>query len=177
MTIEHEGYLDSPVIVAFDEQSRYLVAGLSEVGWLSSLSQPAREAFEAALTGLYKYAGVDLVREHIVSLLPGRPSYDIADRGLVVWPSEDYSTEVLYPLRHRHDAIVAVDPADTSAAAAAPAIGSLPELTRPTLFFKKREITWAGWLSVWAEEGKIAPIQEALGDLSVLDDDALGNAA
>ncbi len=170
VTIEHAGHPDTPVVVAFDEQSRYLVAGLSEVGWLASMTAAGREAFEAALTGLYKYAGVDLVREHIVSLLPGRPSYDIADRGLVVWPSEDYSTEALYPLRHRGEAISAVD-------ADGPSTVDLPELPRERLFFKKRTVSWKPWLEVWEEQGTIAPIRDALGELSVLDDDALGNAA
>ena len=54
----------------------------------------------AALLGLYKSAGVDLVRQQIeAELPPSAAEYDIDSRGLIVWSDDALEAEAVYDLR------------------------------------------------------------------------------
>ena len=86
--------------LSFEEHSGWLVAGVLDPGWLVDLPPSGRDALAAALAGLYKMAGVDLVREPIARALgPDAPSYDFREEGLVVWPDDASTVEILYLLR------------------------------------------------------------------------------
>ena len=73
---------------------------------MSSRGQNARihddgstDSLRDALTGLYKLAGVDLVREQVEAWLgQSRFGYDITAEGLVVWPRQEYEEQVVYAL-------------------------------------------------------------------------------
>ncbi len=135
--------LGDPIEVTFEEQSRFLLAGLSKRGFIDSLPHDRREVFETALTGLYKLSGVDLVREQIEANLPGRPgetSYDIGPRGLVVWP-EGFEAEIVYPLRTREAVIEPRIHGRTSLAA--------PSIVATEIDFKQRPIPWERWTRYW----------------------------
>lgn len=161
---------DEPLELQFDEQARFLVAGLGARGWLAALAPDAVSAFETALLGFYKHAGVDLVREQILSILPGKPPYDVDRKGLIVWPGEGFATEAIYPLRSR-------------AARLRPRIKG-PGLVRPMpviavgdIFFKRRPLPWRRWVAAWApDQADPDPLRDLFGPLSLLDDDSLGNA-
>jgi hypothetical protein len=88
--------------ICFEEQSGWVVASLPEPGWLASLDAGQRRTFEIALTGFYKMAGVDLVREQLETVLAGdaaaAPPYDIDDRGVVAWPGPGFEVERLHDL-------------------------------------------------------------------------------
>src|SRR5262249_46344305 len=86
--------------IAFEEQSGWLVVGVSRCGWLPQLSSARRQVLRIALAGLYKLAGVDLIREQIVACLPAQLlGFDIADEGLVVWPRVGADATAIYDLR------------------------------------------------------------------------------
>jgi hypothetical protein len=69
--------------VMFDEREGWLVASLGELGWLTPLSSSPRQVLATVLAGLYKLAGVDMVREQIeASLPPGSRPYRIITQGL-----------------------------------------------------------------------------------------------
>lgn len=141
----------APLELAFEEQAGHLVGTIVEPGFARALDAGRRTAFEAALLGLYKLAGVDLVREHIATLFPGRPPYDIGTRGLVVWPG-DFATEVVYPLRLKQTFIQPVIE------------GRRPETAPPAirvsdLAFKQRLVPWRAWTEAWQGE---AATREAL---------------
>ena len=54
------------------------------------------------MMGLYKSAGVDLVRQQIEAQFPPPlPWYDVSAAGLVLWPDGDEDVEVLYDLARR----------------------------------------------------------------------------
>jgi hypothetical protein len=133
----------APLVVRFEEQSGWLVAGIAQAGWLEALDYPAREAFGDALAGLYKRAGVDLVREQLAATLGGLP-YDIADRGLLVWPEADYRLEVCYPLRP-HRTLRAQGDGDPT--------GAAPRALAPeSVLFSHHDLTWDGWVEVWRRD-------------------------
>ncbi len=96
VTLSCEGR-DDPCVIAFEEQSGWLVACVAQAGWAAALDGDDRVIFENALGGLYQRAGVDLVREQIAAALPEGAPYDIADEGLVVWPA-GFTSEWVYPL-------------------------------------------------------------------------------
>ena len=75
-----------PMALDFEEQSGWLVAGVVDPGWAAAEQGPHRLLLEWALAGLYAYAGVDFVRQHIRAALPADCRYDLSDHGLQVWP-------------------------------------------------------------------------------------------
>lgn len=88
--------------LTFAEQSGWLVAGISETGWLSTLNREQRTVFRATLLGLYKLSDVHLVREQIAAQagFRGRP-YDVAPEGLVVWNDATCRERVQFALDER----------------------------------------------------------------------------
>lgn len=136
--------LGAPLQLAFEEQSRFLVAGLARRGFVDTLDADRRDALETVLSGLYMLAGVDFVREHIEALLPGprgETHYDIDDRGLVVW-LKGYTSEVVYRLRSREPVLVPQQV--TGDATTTP-----PAIPASDLFFKQRPMPWSTWIRLW----------------------------
>lgn len=133
---------DEICALKFEEQSGWLLAHIAKPGWLSALSADQAAVLALALTGFYKLAGVDLVREQIEScFLPASTPYDIADEGLVVWPGPGYETEVVYDLRE----VPALHPRVTAGQPSAP----LPVLAADELLFKRRAELWEDWVGAW----------------------------
>ncbi len=132
-----------PVWLAFEERSGRLLAGLTGPGWLPRLSPEQRGALATALAGLYKLAGVDLVRQQIEALLPAAvSSYDIVDEGLWVSSGSDFDAEAIYPLDEGGDVIA---PRVMAGAFPQP----LPSLPAVPLLFDRAEVPWEWWVSVW----------------------------
>jgi hypothetical protein len=135
--------------LSFEEHSGWLVAGIAEPGWLPELTPTERDAFASALMGLYKMAGVELIREPIVEALgPDPAAFDFREEGLVVWPSEISSTEILYLLRPTPGA----PPMVTINDACDPAITDPPPLDTARLLFTNVEITWKDWVGLWEND-------------------------
>ncbi len=142
-----------PVILAFEEQSGWLVAGLADAGWLDALDPARRAAFAAALAGLYRLAGVDLAREEIAVLLPDGAAWDVADAGLLVWPDGTWGTEAVYDLTPpgpRPPAISGDDPTPP-----------LPPLDPTAARLDLRPLPWRDWVAAWRPDGRL-PDAEAL---------------
>jgi hypothetical protein len=134
------GVAGEPLVLIFEEQTRYLVAGVARLGWSAALESDERAALRDALTGFYKLSDVDLVREEVARLLPGGASWDVADQGLVAWPTADFEQEVVYPLDR--DAWELIPRGDTIA-------DELPRLTPEALFFAARPVSWTRWVRTW----------------------------
>lgn len=162
--------------IAFEEQSGLLVASVPKAGFLDVLKDTApppgetrgeraegRLLFENALAGLYKLAGVDLVREQIEAALGDRLPYDIADEGLLVWPGQGYQTEIVYELDA--DAGDALQPIVRGA----PPPNPPPELDAKQIFFQRQSVTWRAWLGAWTTAlPSLAPTPRLLQGASIL---------
>src|SRR5206468_11408038 len=107
--------------------------------WLSRLDAEQATVVALALTGFYKEAGVDLIREQIeASFAPACPPYDIRDDGLVVWPGRDFATEAVYDLQQRPEIrarVVAGEPR-----------GEWPVLRAEQLVFRNRAFEGSDWV-------------------------------
>lgn len=135
----------SRTIIAFEEQSGLIVANIAERGFIDALpDKNHRVLFENALVGFYRVAGVDLVREQIRVVLGDDVAYDISNEGLVVWPDEQYRTELVYHL----------DPGMTDPIVEPEIRGDAPS-TPPKpidlrkIMFRDQHITWTDWVNAW----------------------------
>lgn len=128
---------DRPLRLAFAEQSGFLMAAVVEPGFLAALGDPIeqrRVAFATAMMGLYKLAGVDLVRGHIRAALPEGVAFDVSERGLVVW-DDGFATERVYPLTLDRPTLVPV--------------GGGEPLRTDRIAFSRREVKWDDWRRAW----------------------------
>lgn len=130
--------------IHFEQQSGLLVASVATPGFVDVLPDGPRATFETALAGLYKRAGVDVVREQVESLLERGTPYDIADAGLVVWPGDGYESEVVYDLAATgtlHGEVRGV------------ALPATPRtLDANQLLFKRQDIAWTAWVAAFCED-------------------------
>ena len=82
------GLAETDLHVALEAESGWLVAGITDPGWIDRLLVHQRQMLVTALMGLYKSAGVDLVREQIEDQFGSpMPWYDVSPAGLILWPS------------------------------------------------------------------------------------------
>jgi hypothetical protein len=133
----------APLVLAFEERSGRLVAGVTGSGFLPPLSPEQRGALATALAGLYKLAGVDLVRQQVEALLPPLvSSYDVVDDGLWVSYGPDFDAEAVYPLDAEGDQIAARVTAGTFPE-------PLPPLPAVPLLFDRVEVPWDWWVAAW----------------------------
>ena len=124
--------------LSFEEQSGWTVAG-----WRGGEPDPV---FRFALEGLYRLAGVDLVRGQVERALPANVRYDVISGGIVVWPGSDFHAEIFYPLkrllpwsrpRYRKSEVDTPPP---------------PVRTRE-LVFRKTPLRWSTWEEWWETPG------------------------
>ena len=98
-----------------------------------------------ALVGFYHKAGVNLVREQIEArFAPAAPAYDVAGDWLIVWPGQDYQSEIAYNLRSESDPLERV-------VKGSPPIEP-PVLRADEILFNRRPVPWAAWVETWERE-------------------------
>jgi hypothetical protein len=132
-----------PVWLTFEERSGRLLAGAAGPGWLPRLSPEQRGALATALAGLYKLAGVDLVRQQVEAMLPPSvSSYDVVDDGLWVSHGSDFNAEAVYPLDAEGEQAEARVTAGTFP-------DPLPPLPLVPLLFERVEVPWDWWVAAW----------------------------
>ncbi|MEE2755352.1 MAG: hypothetical protein VYA30_01770 [Myxococcota bacterium] len=124
---------EKPFQVAFEEKSGWLVVGILQPGWVGTLDGPGTGWFTAALTGYYKLAGVDLVREHLEHELGLDDAYDIRRGQVVMWRPESAEKAAVFDLR------------------TASSGGPNPGLFEKTgeLFFSRKSLQWSSWVQFW----------------------------
>ena len=121
--------------LAFEERSGWLVAEVTRAGWLEKLTESQLVVLASALAGLYKLAGVALVREQVEVCLPAAHAYRLTPNTLVYWPADDFAKEVVVDLC-------------LPTGAAAPASPGLTE----RLLYGKAPITWEDWVAAWSRD-------------------------
>jgi hypothetical protein len=146
LELVHSAYPADSVWVEFEEHAGWLVAGIREPGWLKELGMEQRQATNTGLAGLYKLAGVDVVREQLRASLPSDiVRYDITAWDLLVWPGDPAGEPVTYDLA---DARGQLEPraADGNVAVVAPV------LEARQLLFSQVPLTWEQWVASWQRD-------------------------
>jgi len=168
------GVSPDPCELAFEEQDGFILASMPVPGFVQALPQESGKAldlFENVLVGLYCFAGVDLVDAQIRRAIGERSTYGIADKHLVVWPDQDYRTELLYRIR-----------ATFSRNRIRPKIrgrqlhAKPPALERDQLFFDRKAANWQAWNEAWQNDPE-APVPKLLRGPSILPDAVIKRAA
>jgi hypothetical protein len=136
---------EQPLTIEIDTQSGWLLAGASGPSWADHLAPSQRQVFVTALIGLFKIAGIELIRQQIESEFPAPPPwYDLSPAGLVLWPDDQREVEVLYDL-HEGPWI-----APLSVSGLSPR--RLPTVERARLLLTETPVAWQRWLDVWEQD-------------------------
>jgi hypothetical protein len=131
-----------PSWLSLDLESGWMLAGFSGDGRKSPLLPEAEQVLRAALAGLYKTGGVELVRRQIEAAFPSPcPPYGLSNAGLLVWPDGPDDVEVFYDLRS--EGRIAPQVLQGSPRC------SLPTLERSKMVFAAEEVTWEEWVAAW----------------------------
>lgn len=131
-----------PLHLLFQEQSHWLVATVSQSGWLKQAVPEQVHSFETALRGFYCKAGVELVREQMERQLIGEHPYDVSGHGLVIWPEHQFDRQIICDLNRRHQ----IRPWPPGLAASY----GLQPISRELIVYSESRFLWADWKRVWA---------------------------
>ena len=141
-----------PMRLVFELEGGWLVADIVEPGWAKHLSEEQAQTLAAALRGFFKAAGVDILRQQLAAQLPDpTPPTRITPEGLLVWPDEEFKTEVIYRFNHNQQLIPEVTSGLTTE--------SMPILQRTGLLFREEPILWEDWVAAWQQRAN--PPQQA----------------
>jgi hypothetical protein len=154
---------EADLLIAMEVESGWLTAGVTSPGWTERLGPDQRQVLTTAIIGLYKTAGVDLVRQQIEDqFTPPVPRYEISGAGLVLWPDREWDVEVLYQL---HDG-----PWIAPQFVRGLARQVLPTLARSRLLFGEVPVAWDRWVATWHQDWAAGPglPQEFLAPVRVL---------
>ncbi len=131
--------------IAIEAESGWLLAGVADPGWIERLLPHQRQVLVTAIVGLYKSAGIDLVRQQIESEFPPPvPWYDVSAEGLVVWPDQEREVEVVYDL-HEEQWLA-------PRAVRGLSRRRLPTIERERLVFSAVPVTWQRWVEAWNQD-------------------------
>jgi len=136
---------DAKLEIVLEVESGWLIAGITNAGWLERLPQQQRRVLTTALLGLYKSAGAELVRQQLEDAFePPMPWYAITTAGLVLWPDIPKDVEVLYDLHG--DSWIAPQMIRGLSRRL------LPTLERQRLVFSDIPASWESWVAVWNQD-------------------------
>lgn len=159
-----DGDTKNLAVLEWDDRSGWLVAGWATPGWVTRLDAEPARAVANALAYLYKRAGVDLVREHIRSVLPKSVNhFEVSAAGLRVWFGPREAPPMVYDLARGMG-----DVRPRSADAHSPTTG--PTLATDRILFSRVKLTWMDWLAVWEADrtGQPLPLYGAVNQELVL---------
>lgn len=146
--LRHLNYPDEPLILAFELQAHWLVASAPTQGWLRYLTPEQFSAFITAVAGLYKLAGVELIREQIQANLPaGVRRYEITDHGLVFRLDQPDGAPIVCNLMEDQRQLRPRE----QGAEPQPA---LPALDVRQFIFARLPLTWEQWVANWGTDAK-----------------------
>jgi hypothetical protein len=135
-----------PAWLEWELQGDRLVASIPQPGWTARVGEAQREAVAAGLAGLYKLAGIDLVREQVRANVPAAADFDVAGHDLVLWTRPGPAPAALYDL----DTLKGPLLPRTLAGAPAP---SWPALDPARVEYGRVPLTWQRWVARWQADG------------------------
>jgi hypothetical protein len=146
-----------PVQIALEERHGWIVGSVPVEGGLNDVRPEQRAAFADALTGLYKRAGVDAVREQVAAVFgPQAYSFDAVPDGLVI------------PLPDEKDHVFDYEDGPEIAR-------SERRLPTDVIVLSDRPLPWADWVARWdADADGKSPAGPLIPGWTVLPADAAG---
>jgi hypothetical protein len=158
---------ERPAVVRWEDLQGWLAARLVDPGWMNDLPVETRARINVALSGLYKLAGVDLVREQVL-LAVGRephhgaePCLELERDAIRLIPSNRQGSApdaIVYSLQSEGPAI----PPQTSRGGSS---SDWPVVDRSQFLFRETELNWTEWVQQWPAPGTVRSQQSMLPDL------------
>lgn len=129
----------------FETQAGWLLADADGAAWVGRLPPHQRQMLTTAIIGLYKTAGIDLIRQQVEGEFPlPRPWLNVSAQGLIVWPDEQHEVEAFYDLTEPQwiapQSIHGLPPR------------RLPTVERERLVFSAIDVDWSRWVEVWRQD-------------------------
>jgi hypothetical protein len=137
--------LTTPMVLAFEQRAAWILGRIEQPGWITDLAEPQSRQLAAALLGLYKLSGVDLIHEQVESLLSEGARFDFRRNDLIVWPAADFAAEVTYDLTTTDGPLVPYY------VTAAPDI-RLPALEVAQVLFRQVAVPRSAWIELWESD-------------------------
>src|SRR5207237_4313233 len=110
------------------------------------LTSEQRQVLSSVLAGLYKIAGVDLVREQLTaSVSPHVPAWYITDHCLVIRDDPLNGHSIAYDLRESHDLLLHQH---HNGDLVTPDVN----VDGKSLFFSRVPLTWEQWVECWQRD-------------------------
>ena len=141
--LEYAKFIETPLQLRLQEQSGWILARVSQVGWLNSVSSAQKNSFLMALEGFYRKCGIDLIREQLEANFTKQHPYDIDSVGLLVWPRARFDVEITAELKG--EGMVKPLPVEQAADA-----GLFP-IERDKILFASSHTDWKEWERIWSE--------------------------
>ncbi len=132
---------DTSLRLRFEEQGAWLIVEIAQDGWLASLSEAQRDRCRGALLGLYKLAGVDLIREALNYPWGRQAIWYIHNSRLHVWPHPGTGEQILYDLYA--EPLLVPSPFSSEG----------PTLCREAVLFCEVPLPWTAWQAYWETNG------------------------
>jgi hypothetical protein len=140
----------APWRIDFQERSGWLVATVPHAGWVGELSDDRLTTLSAALVGVYKMAGVDLIREQLeLGFKPGAWELRIRERELLVWPHSGAPVRLDRPYASYS---LLAGPMLVPRLASSSAPVRPPVLDRSQILFGSVPVPWSLWVEVWQHD-------------------------
>lgn len=140
-------YPEIPAIIRWEDLEGWFLARLVQPGWLDRMSPEIRRQLDLALSGLYKQAGVDVIREQVYASLAA----ERADAELM-WERESLTVQdgdhspVHYALQR--DGLA---PRDQKLEPLGSDTAGWPAVTRDQLIFSESPVSWNDWVENWTK--------------------------
>ncbi len=143
---------DRPLVLRWEDLNGWLASRIVDPGWLNDLPAEMRARLNIALTGLYKLAGVDLVREQVLAAVGSasdpEPGLELEHEDVRLISS--HHAPVVYPLRVEGRSISPVGTDGTP-------VADSPVVQRGQLLFRETEVFWSEWVRQWTASSPGTP--------------------
>jgi hypothetical protein len=142
VTVLRAGFENRPCEFVFQELGGWLMARCRDPGWTQLLDSRRARQWQAAVTGLYKYAGVDLIWDDLIEGLElPLEFYEFNRDGMLVWTDRDLDSTVQFKLR---------DAGATATLTPEPRRVVEPSSeARRALIFSATPVSWLEWIQRW----------------------------
>lgn len=146
LELVHPEFPAEPVWLDIEDAAGWLVAGVQGPGWLDRIAPRQKQAVTLALAGLFKLAGVDLVRQQIEANLPPEAScYEVTADELIVWIGPRGGRAIYYDWKTLDGLL------DARAADGSP-VPEWPVLDERKVIFGRVPLPWQHWVETWQKD-------------------------
>ena len=123
----------APAHIFFEHRAGWIVAGVDQPGWMAHVSQAQAPLLAAGLLGLYKVAGVDIVKEQIERLFAPRPvAFELTREQITFWPDRQFDTPIVRLLTLSDNSSDATN-----------------QFSVRQLLLRYVTVTWNEWVRIW----------------------------